>query len=153
MDGSYNSVTNEYGYGVFMDDGAEQRILYGKGVCEADGRNVEGEVAAASHALLAAYSEHKYLSCTIYHDYNGIGFWGTGKWSTNKEYTRAYAELVQKLRNAGLDISFKHIKGHSGDEGNEIVDKLAKIGCDIPLTVVEKKALEKYKDVPGYPNI
>ena len=39
VDGSYKADTNEYGYGVYIDDGERRQILCGKGVCKEGGRN------------------------------------------------------------------------------------------------------------------
>ena len=151
VDGSYNSETHDYGYGVYMNDGEKQRILYGRGQCEANGRNVEGEVQASRKALETVSIMPQYTSCTIYHDYEGIGKWADKAWSANKAYTQAYARFVDKIRANGLDVTFEHVDGHTGVEGNEYVDKLAKIGCGVPLTKAEKEFIGQLKDVPGFP--
>lgn len=151
VDGSYNANTNEYGYGVYMDDGEKQRILYGRGVCQEGGRNVEGEIAASKEALSAIRLNPHYKSVTVYHDYQGIGSWADGEWKTNKAYNAAYARFVSQLRKNGLNIEFKHVDGHTGVEGNEYVDKLAKIGCGMSLTASEEQFISKLSSVPGYP--
>lgn len=151
VDGSYNSETNDYGYGVYINDGEKQQILYGRGVCQAGGRNIEGEVQASRRALDYVSLNPQYKSCTIYHDYQGIGSWADKEWSTNKIYTTAYANFVEKIREKGLDVKFVHVDGHTGVEGNEYVDKLAKIGCGVPLTNSEKNFIEQLKNVPGFP--
>ena len=151
VDGSYNDQTKEYGYGIYMDDGEKQRILYGRGACEAGGRNIEGEVQASRKALSYISAFPQYKSCTIYHDYQGIGSWADKEWSANKPYTTAYARFVNSVRENGLEIKFEHVNGHTGVEGNEYVDKLAKIGCGVPLTKSEKDFIDKLRDVPGYP--
>lgn len=152
VDGSYNSDTNKYGYGVYMDDGKNQHIYVGNGVCEDGGRNVEGEVAASRVALWNIAKSGKYDSVTLYHDYQGIGSWADHDWKANKGYTKAYANFVDRIRNEGLDIKFVHVDGHTGVEGNEYVDKLAKMGCGVPLTQSEKTFIEKLRNVPGYPS-
>lgn len=152
VDGSYNSESNEYGYGVYMNDGERERILYGRGPCMEGGRNVEGEIAASKEALSAIRLNPYYKSVTIYHDYQGIGSWADGDWKTNKAYNQAYKMFVNNLRQNGLQIDFKHVDGHTGVEGNEYVDKLAKIGCGIPLTSTEQSFISKLKHVPGYPS-
>lgn len=151
VDGSFNSDTNDYGYGVYMDDGTNQRILYGSGPTVDGGRNVEGEVAAATRALEVIAADPKYKSCTIYHDYQGIGSWADHDWKTNKDYTKDYAAFVDTVRREGLQIDFKHVDGHTGVTGNEVVDKLAKIGCGVELTPKERKEIDAYKNVPGFP--
>ena len=152
VDGSYNPATNEYGYGILMDDGESKRIMYGKGLCCYEGRNIEGEVHASEVALRTIMNEGKYTSVKIYFDYMGIGAWANRDWATNKDYTRAYANFVNAVRENGIAVNFEHVKGHTGVNGNEFVDKLAKIGCGIALTSSEKKFLEVLHDVPGYPS-
>ena len=97
-------------------------------------------------------NEGKYTSVKIYFDYMGIGAWANRDWTTNKDYTRAYANFVNAVRENGITVNFEHVKGHTGVNGNEFVDKLAKIGCGIALTPSEKKFLEALHDVPGYPS-
>ena len=149
VDGSYNSDTGDYGYGVYMNDGAKEKIMCGRGATQYGGRNVEGEVAAAEKAL--EYASQKYKSITLYHDYQGIGSWADHAWRANLDYTREYAASVDRLRSMGTDIKFEHVDGHTGNQGNEIVDKLAKMGCGVPLTFSEQKFILAYKHVEGFP--
>ncbi len=154
VDGSYNADTNEYGYGVYLKGDGREMVLYGKKECIEGGRNIEGEVHAAEVALttlVKLYPVTDLPACTIYHDYEGVGKWADKAWRTNKSYTEAYVQLVDALREQGLDITFSHVYGHSGVKGNEYVDKLAKIGCGIELTKAEKAVLMELKDVEGFP--
>lgn len=151
VDGSYNSANDTFGYGVYMDDGANRQILSGMGKCQEGGRNVEGEVAGARAALSAIMRDRKYKSVTLYHDYQGIGSWADRDWKANKGYTSSYAAFVNDCRRTGLNIEFEHVDGHTGVQGNEYVDKIAKLACGIPLTSAEKKFIEPLSSVPGYP--
>lgn len=153
VDGSYNADTKKYGYGVYMTkgDGSDPHIFVGVGDCEANGRNVEGEVAAARVGLFNA-KKAGFKDAVVFHDYQGIGSWGDGEWKTNKEYTKRYAAFVDGLRDEGMNIKFTHVDGHTGDVGNEYVDKLAKIACGVPITASERDYIRQLKDVPGYPH-
>ena len=151
VDGSYNAATNEYGYGVYMTDGESQQIYYGRGLCMEGGRNVEGEIAAAKVAIGAVARNPYYSSMTVYHDYQGIGSWADKTWQANKSYNQSYALFVESIRKNGLSVEFVHVDGHTGVEGNEYVDKLAKIGCGMKLTVAEESFLSQLQNVPGYP--
>lgn len=154
VDGSYNSDTNEYGYGVYMVGSGIEKILCGKNECISEGRNVEGEVCAAKLALKEVVDLFPDLpSCIVYHDYEGVGKWADKIWKANKSYTRDYADLVKDLRDKGLKVTFTHVYGHKGIRENEYVDKLAKIGCNIPLTKGEKEMILELKDVDGFPNL
>ena len=153
VDGSYNSSTNEYGYGVYINHNGKERVMVGRGPCQAGGRNVEGEVAASRAAIKSISEENKDIkSITLYHDYQGIGSWADGDWKANKAYTREYQQFVKNARDNGLEIKFEHVDGHTGVEGNEYVDKLAKIACDVPLTASEREFISKLSNLPGYPS-
>lgn len=152
VDGSYNADTKNYGYGVYMYRGndADAHIFTGSAPCKANGRNVEGEIQAARVGLQNA-KRLGVKEAIVYHDYQGIGSWGDGDWKANKDYTRDYANFVNNLREMGMSVKFEHVDGHTGDKGNEYVDKLAKIACGVSITASEKAFIRELKDVPGYP--
>ena len=151
VDGSYNKVKNAYGYGVFIMKGEQTRILSGMGDCEEDGRNVEGEVAGAKAAIAYIKDKTDIKDVVIYHDYEGIGAWGNQSWRANKNYTAAYSQFVADARQSGLNIKFVHVKGHTGQLGNEYVDKIAKVACGIDITKKDKELLDELRHVEGFP--
>ncbi len=126
VDGSYNDATKTYGYGGFLYHDGHKVILQGKGVDEemVSMRNVAGEILgsimAVEHALSLGLTE-----LTIYYDYMGIEMWATGGWKRNKEGTIAYYDFMQSVKDK-IQIHFVKVKGHSGVEGNEEADILAK---------------------------
>jgi ribonuclease HI len=87
-------------------------------------RNVSGEIlgsmAAVELALKLGLRE-----LTVYYDYLGIEMWATGGWKRNKRGTIAYHDFMQSARQK-ITITFQKVKGHSGVEGNEEADRLAK---------------------------
>lgn len=157
VDGSYNSDTDNYGYGVFVDDPSDPVIFSGKDTCGGTGRNIKGEVRAASEALKYASESGKYDSVTIYHDYKGIHDWcdaaENGKpWTANEVYSKEYADFVSSVRRNGLAVDFVHVPGHTGVTGNEYVDKIAKIACGIAVSNKDNKFLDSIRNVKGFPS-
>lgn len=126
VDGSFNSVLNRYGYGGFLVAGGKRYTLqgYGNDPELVKMHNVAGEILGAAAAMQKAVELG--LPCiTIYYDYAGIELWATGEWKRNRRGTVAYYEYVQGLKGK-LDVQFVKVKGHSGIEGNEEADRLAK---------------------------
>lgn len=130
VDGSYNDNTKAYGYGaVVVIDGAEH-VLRGSATDAETGddcggmRNVAGEINGAKAAVELAL-EKGCKSLLIYHDYMGIAKWVDGRWQARNEHTRAYRDFMQSAQTL-MDIRFEHVKGHTGVDGNERADRLAK---------------------------
>ena len=140
VDGSFNSKHNIYGFGGFLVYDGEQiegseptedlkhwKIIlqgYGDDPDTALMRNVAGEICGATYAIMKAI-ELGLPEITIYYDYMGIEMWATGLWKRNKGGTIAYYDYIQSIKDI-ININFVHVKGHSGIEGNEEADKLAK---------------------------
>ena len=126
VDGSYNINTKKYSYGVvFLYQGKEVRFNKAFDDKElATMRNVAGEIAGSMAAMQYA------VKCgipqlVIYHDYEGIAAWCEGRWQANKEGTKGYKQYFDSLKGI-LSVKFVKVKGHSGDQYNEIADQLAK---------------------------
>lgn len=126
VDGSFNVVTGVYGYGGFLVVDGEKYILQGSGNEEemASMRNVAGEILGSMAAVKKAV-ELGVKELVVYYDYMGIEMWATGGWKRNKSGTIAYYEFMQQMKNQ-ISITFQKVKGHSGVEGNEEADRLAK---------------------------
>jgi len=126
VDGSYNIATNVYGYGGFLVHEGKEYVLTGSGSDEemASMNNVAGEILGSMAAINKAI-ELGIKKLSIYYDYEGIKMWATGQWKRNKAGTIAYYEFVNSTKGK-IELNFVKVKGHSGVEGNERADKLAK---------------------------
>lgn len=126
VDGSYNSQTKEYSYGmVVLADGKE--LTFNRKFSDAalaQMHNVAGEIKGAEAAMQYAL-EHGYSRVVIYHDYEGIAKWCLGEWKANKEGTKAYKAFYESASRQ-VQISFVKVTGHSNDYYNDMADKLAK---------------------------
>lgn len=124
VDGSFNAKTNTYGYGGFLIHNGEKHILQGNGNDPelASMRNVAGEIKGAIAAVTKAI-ELGLDNLDIFYDYQGIESWATGEWKCNKTATTEYGQF---MKTCGINITFHKVKGHSGIDGNEEADRLAK---------------------------
>lgn len=126
VDGTFYQGKWGGGYVVFSPD---NKIIYqdcGIGIDDPElnsMRNISGEMSACMHAT--SWIDHNVGRGTIIHDYTGLAKWVTGEWSTNKKFTRMYADFMKPFYTLDI-IKFEWVKGHTNVTGNEIADKLAK---------------------------
>lgn len=132
VDGSFNIDTRVYGYGGFLmykkeDDTDFTKVtLKGSGSDEdtAAMQNVAGEILGSQAAIEKAI-ELELKELTIFYDYMGIEMWAKGLWQCNKKGTLRYQQYCKSVKDK-ITLNFVKVKGHTGIEGNEEADKLAK---------------------------
>lgn len=81
--------------------------------------NVAGELAASMRA--AQWAVKNNMTAVIIHDYEGVAAWAEGSWKAKNSFTQSYSNYM-----SGKPVTFKQIKGHSGNTFNDMADKLAK---------------------------
>lgn len=131
VDGSYNVAQKRYGYGGFLVHDGVREVLQGSGDDPemVSMRNVAGEILGSMAAIEKAL-ELGLTELVIYYDYMGIEMWASGGWKRNKKGTIAYYDYVNSVKEQ-ISLRFVKVKGHSGIEGNEEADRLAKQACGI----------------------
>lgn len=132
IDGSFNAATNVYGAGAvfLLDDGGEPILLSqpGRDPEFARQRNVAGEIMAATLVMQVCDTIPNLESLTLYYDYMGLECWATGSWKAKNELSQAYRD---NCRTRPYKLEFRKVKAHSGNQYNELADRLAKKACNL----------------------
>ena len=130
VDGSFDAAQKAYSYGCILLYQGQRREM-SKAFFHTEDvsmRNVAGELEGAMAAM--EYCEKNHISkLHLYYDYQGIESWATGEWKRNKPGTIRYKAFYDTLQN--VQVVFHKVKGHSGVELNEAVDRLAKAALGI----------------------
>jgi ribonuclease HI len=123
------------GWGVWLRYGDNDKKLNGN---EKDTTNNRMELTAAIKALEAI--KYKNIDIDLYTDskyvMNGINEWiknwKAKGWKTSAKKPVKNVDLWQRLDvlNASHTVHWHWVKGHSGNEGNEMADKLANQAMD-----------------------
>lgn len=128
VDGSYMSSvsTTKVGAGaVVLYKGEEHQMSKCFNDKElAEMHQIGGEINGALMGIEKAKSLGA-KTMIVRHDYQGVAKWALGEWKRNKVKTKEYHEKMQVLMSE-LNISFEHVKAHTGETYNELADQLAK---------------------------
>lgn len=126
VDGSFDNATKRFSYGmaVISQGGEVTDCKAFDDPSLASMRNVAGEIKG-SMAAMQYCIDHGIGDVIIYYDYEGISKWALGEWKATKDGTKAYVRFYNSVKDR-LAVEFRHVKGHSGDKYNDMVDHLAK---------------------------
>ena len=134
-DGSCSGNPGPGGWGALLVSGEDEKELFGG---QENTTNNQMELKAAIEALNALKAPSKVIlhtDSTYVKDglTKWIHGWKKNGWKTaakkpvkNKEYWQALDAACQRH-----DITWKWVKGHAGDPGNERADELANRGTDM----------------------
>lgn len=126
VDGSYNSASKEFSYGmVVLGENGEEKFNHKFDDGElASMHNVAGEIKGAEAAMQYGV-DHHLKEIEIYHDYEGIAKWCLGTWKANKEATKAYKAFYDEISQQ-MKIKFIKVTSHSNNKYNDMADQLAR---------------------------
>lgn len=142
-DGSYKAIRGHEVYSgaaIVAPEGTTQWKALSK-ACDdqyVTHRNVAGEIFAVIMTLEHLLKQGDCDEVVIYHDYTGIGNWARGEWKANKELPRLYVTYLKTDVFPKMKVQFVWVKGHDGNDGNELVDKIC------------SDAIENYIEKKGY---
>jgi ribonuclease HI len=140
VDGSSSGKNNKitYGFVVFQNS----RPIYAE-----SGRvenketkslgNVAGELTAAMKALDYA-AEHHYRKVIVRHDFDGISYLQRPSLRQRHGFIEFYTDWIMAWHadHPQIHTEFEKVKGHSGVQGNNWADRLAKRAWDVPFTAI-----------------
>ncbi|MBW9170376.1 ribonuclease H family protein [Clostridium estertheticum] len=142
VDGSYNSQTMEYSYGmVAVRDDVVLHIESGKGNSDSTKniRQIAGELEGAVKGCQYAQNMGE-KKVVIFHDYIGICYHATGFWDRKEESSKQYYRKMQEIMKSGIEVIFVKVDSHTGDLFNELVDEK----CKERLGIKSDKVVEKW---------
>ena len=145
IDGSFSKTAGRYSWGGYIDNAGHITIIQGTGSNPdyLPERNIAGELMGALQVMFKA-TQMGLKEINLYYDYAGIENWPAGSWRAKTPLTRYYAETVD-LVSYDLQVNFIKVKGHTGIEGNEIADYLAKEAAGAHLLKRQEKALQDFR--------
>ena len=142
VDGSYNSATEEYSYGMVAT--LNDVVLHiesgaGKSDSAKNIRQIAGELEGALKGVQYALNKGE-KKVVIFHDYVGICYHATGFWDRKEESSKKYYTKMQELMSSGIEVIFVKVDSHTGDLFNELVDEK----CKERLGIKSDKVVEKW---------
>lgn len=149
VDGSYNIKNKNYAYGMMIVDSKGEHY-FSRAFPEdskSSMRNVAGEIAGAQAGMQYAI-DNNLKNVNIIYDYAGIEAWCSGSWRAKNCHTQQYKAFFDEASKK-INIDFTHVKGHSGIEGNEICDALAKSALGLPDTAERRQKYKPMLDSAG----
>ncbi|AJD93133.1 ribonuclease H (plasmid) [Jeotgalibacillus malaysiensis] len=134
-----------FGCGVAIIDGGDIQHSFGKASDYkpyAVYENVAGELLGAGEAFRYLQNNRPDVKKVVFfYDYQGIGHWAQHTWKAKNDMTQRYVAFMDTFRQeTGVEIDFRHVKGHVGNKFNEHVDEIAGRVIDEFIAKLQKGA-------------
>ena len=133
-DGACRGNPGPGGWGVWLKSGAHEKEMFGGERLTTNNRMeltavIEALTILKQRCVVTVYTDSQYVRQGIT---SWIFGWKARGWRTADKKPVKNVELWQRLDalNASHDVTWKWVKGHSGDPGNERADALANQGVD-----------------------
>jgi ribonuclease HI len=123
VDGSYIDGKTGYGAVIFLGDKKVQE--FSGNLEDTSTRQFGGELYSVIQVLKWC-KENKINKVRINYDYLGIEYFATGKWQPKNILAKEYKDIVTK---SDINIIWRKIDSHTGNQKNDFADKLAKLGA------------------------
>lgn len=147
VDGSFNSKTQRYAYGVVaVRDNVVEYIdsNISRDSSQSNIRQIAGELEGSVKGIEYALNKGD-KKVVLFHDYEGVSHHATGFWDRKEESSIKYYNKMNELMNKGIEVIFVKVDSHTGDLFNELVDEKCKEKLSIQSQKVIEKWLEKNK--------
>lgn len=133
-DGACSGNPGPGGWGALLIYGDHKKEIYGGDSDTTNNRmelqaTIEGLNALKTPSVVEVYTDSTYVQKGIT---EWIHNWKKNNWRTAAKKPVKNADLWQELEKISKvhEVTWKWVKGHSGNEGNEIADKLAVRGAE-----------------------
>lgn len=145
IDGSFNKAAGRYSWGGYIDNAGQITIIQGTGSNPEylPERNIAGEVIGALQVMFKA-QQMGLKEINLFFDYAGIENWPAGSWRAKTPLTEYYRQTVDLISD-DIKVNYVKVKGHTGIEGNEIADYLAKEAAGAQLRKKDIKTLQEFR--------
>ncbi len=137
-DGACRGNPGPGGWGVWLRSGSHEKEMFGGEKLTTNNRMeltavIEALAVLKQRCVVTVYTDSQYVRQGITTWIHG---WKSRGWRTADKQPVKNVELWQRLDtlNAAHEVTWKWVKGHSGDPGNERADALANQGVDSVLS-------------------
>lgn len=145
IDGSCDGKHGYYGWGGFLDKEGKRHIIKGK---RKDDYSKYGSTAGEIRGAIEIFRKAEELNVKeliLYYDFDGICGYLSGNFDKKNKLAAEYRDIVKEFVSKGMELILVKAVSHSGVEGNEIADFLARealglrtTGC-LPLNFFKPK--------------